>query len=46
MIQEYLHVVSDPAHVLAEITFAIVEASIGALVGGFLVRRHDRKKHS
>jgi hypothetical protein len=45
MITEALAILTDPAHVLAEATFACIEASIGALVGAVLVRRHDRRHH-
>lgn len=46
MIHEWLEVVSDPAHVLAELSFAACEAAISIVVGRVWLRRHDRKHHS
>lgn len=46
---EYLHVITDPAHVLAELTFIVVfDVIIGALLWPFVkraVRNHDRRWH-
>lgn len=42
---EYIHVVSDPAHMLAELTFGLTEALILAPLVAFWVRRHDRQHH-
>lgn len=49
MWNEYLHVVSDPAHILAEVTFIIVVD--GLLLGLAIpfvrraIRRHDATHH-
>lgn len=45
MIAEALHIISDPAHVLAELVFIAVEGVIAGLVARPLIRRHDRRKH-
>ena len=45
VIDEYLHIVGDPAHVMAEFTFITIEALIIAPIVAFLVARHDRKHH-
>lgn len=45
MIQEYLHTVSDPAHILTELTFIAIEGMILTPIITRLVRRHDRRKH-
>ena len=45
MIEEALHIITDPAHVLAELVFICAEALFGVVVGAILVRRHDRKHH-
>lgn len=42
---EYIEVVTDPAHMLAELTFAIAEALILAPMVAFWVKRHDRVHH-
>lgn len=46
---EYLHVISDPAHILAELTFILAESIvIGAILTPLIkrwVRRHDEKEH-
>lgn len=45
MIREALHVVTDPAHVLAEAMFIAVEAALITPIVRALVRRHDRRNH-
>lgn len=46
MIQEWLHVITDPAHIMGELTFASVEFLVGLVVGSRWLRRHDRKHHT
>lgn len=46
MFSEYLHVVSDPAHIMAELTFIAGEGLVGLVIGRILIKRHDRKFHS
>ncbi|MCP4957973.1 MAG: hypothetical protein GY925_01755 [Actinomycetia bacterium] len=43
---EYLDVVTDPAHMLAELTFVLVEALILAPIVGFWVERHARQRRA
>ena len=43
---DYLGILSDPAHVMAEATFILIEALILTPVVRYLIRRHDRKVHS
>ncbi len=49
MLHEYLHIVSDPAHILAELTYiALFDIVIGAMLWPLIkraVRRHDRDEH-
>lgn len=42
---EFLHIITDPAHVLAELFFIAVEGVLISPIVAFLVRRHDRRKH-
>jgi hypothetical protein len=44
-VSEWLHIISDPAHVAAEATFACVEFVVGLVAGRFWLRSHDRRKH-
>jgi hypothetical protein len=43
---EYVQVVTDPAHMLAELTFVLTEALILAPLVAFWVHRHDRRHHA
>ena len=45
MLSEYINILSDPAHVLAEATFIVAEALLIAPVVRYLIRHHDRKVH-
>lgn len=49
LFNEYIHVITDPAHVLAEATFILIESVIiGAILvplGRRFIRRHDEKEH-
>lgn len=45
MLSEALHIVQDPAHLLAELFFISAEAVIVGLIARPLIRRHDRRKH-
>lgn len=42
---EYTHTVIDPAHILTELTYGLVEFAIGFLVGRRLLRHHDQRVH-
>lgn len=46
MIEETLHIVRDPAHLLAEATFITAEAVILTPIIRWFVRRHDARKHA
>ena len=50
MLDEYLHIVSDPAHMAAEITFMLlVDVLLLGLVWPFIkraIRKHDRENHA
>lgn len=43
---DYLRTVTDPGHVLAELTWEAVTAVLGLFVGRIWLRRHDRRHHS
>ncbi len=45
MIEEALHILSDPGHVIAEAVFITIEAAVLSPGIAWLVRRHDRKHH-
>lgn len=43
---DYLQVVADPAHMVAELTFVLAEALILAPLVAIWVKRHDRVHHN
>jgi hypothetical protein len=43
---EFMHIVTDPSHWAFEALSDAVFAGVGALVGRFWLRRHDRKHHA
>lgn len=43
--EEFIHTVSDPAHILTEFTFIAIEAMILTPIIKRWVKRHDRLKH-
>lgn len=45
VLHDYLHTVTDPGHVLAELTWEAVTGLLGWLIGRKLLRRHDRTHH-
>jgi hypothetical protein len=45
MIKEYLSIIRDPGHVLAELTFLVAEALILTPVIKRLIKFHDKKHH-
>ena len=46
LLTDWWQTVSDPAHILTEMTYGLVEFVVGGLIiGKWMVARHDRKKH-
>jgi len=45
MIDEYLHILSDPAHTLVEATFVLAEFILLNIVWKFIKRRWERHMH-
>lgn len=45
IVSEWMSVISDPAHLLAESTFFMGEATFGAVVHHLWQKRHDRDVH-
>lgn len=43
--QEYVHIMTDPAHLLTDLTWSAGEFVVGFLVGRKFLRRHDRDVH-
>lgn len=50
MIEESLHIITDPGHLLAELTFFLVEVGVGSLIASpFIskwIKRHDKEHHA
>jgi hypothetical protein len=46
MFQEYWHIITDPAHILAELTIEGVVALMALIPFRTWVKRHDKKHHS
>jgi len=49
VIREFLHLLSDPAHLAFEVTTTLLIEGLGAALGWpiikRLIRRHDRREH-
>lgn len=45
MIHEYLSVLTDPAHLAAELTFVLVEVALFRPLFKLWLRKHDREVH-
>lgn len=47
--KDYVQTLTDPAHLLTELTVELASAALGALISApiirRLIRRHDRKEH-
>lgn len=43
---EYLSVITDPAHLAAELTFVLVELAIARPIFKAWLCRHDRRHHA
>lgn len=46
ILQDYWQTLTDPGHVLTELTFIFGEALVGAILGRIWLRRHDRRQHN
>lgn len=45
MLSEFVEIITDPAHVLAEGVFILVEMAILSPFVAWMVRSHDKRKH-
>ena len=46
MIEELTHILTDPAHLVAELVLEVASYLLIAPAVAWAVRRHDRKHHS
>ncbi len=45
-LQDYLHIMSEPAHALAEATYVTIEILLARPVVRWMIRRHDQIHHT